>query len=322
MGMGLALVTAAPGPATDPVPRAIQGAFELFHHSNVLRLAVPFVLVSLLLVVAKGPRALRLSDETLRSVIVTLTLLAVNGYLAAYLVLRVDVTSGGFGLVGLPSLSAQRWDSVPWPLTVLAVLFLFDLADYWAHRLMHNSPLWGVHAVHHSDHRMNWLTSSRVHVFEVSVVKLGYLVLLGWVGLPLWSLAGANAIAYMHNRYVHADLGWNHGPLTRVIASPNQHRWHHSVDPKAYNRNYANIFAFIDVVFGTYYNPGPCNTDVGLREIPRPTAINQLLYPFSYLLQQLQAAVGRRTESSDLPASMHRQEPQRTDSQTAAISSK
>ena len=278
------------------LPALIYDLLVAFHGSNILRLAVPAVMFSAMLVAAKGPSGLSLSDEPLRSVPVTLMLLIVNGYLASYLVLQIDLTASSYELVGLPHLNTALWDVMPWPLTILAVLILFDLVDYWTHRWMHNSLLWGVHAVHHSEQRMTWLTSSRVHIFETTVMKLGYLVLLGWIGMPVWALLAANAIAYMHNRYVHCDVGWNHGPLAKVIASPNWHRWHHSVEPSAYNRNYANIFSGIDVLFGTYHNPGTCRTDVGLTEVPHPGLVNQMLYPFTHLRNEIR---GRRFGGDD-----------------------
>lgn len=294
------------------VPEQLLEVLEAFHHSNPLRLAVPFLLFTAVLVVANGTRALRLSDETLRSVTVTLALVIINGYLARYLVLRIDLTAGINQQLGLPSL-AVGWNRLPWPATVLVVLLWFDIADYWTHRLMHNSWLWGVHAVHHSEQRMTWVSSWRVHVFETTIMKLGYVAMLGWTGIPIWALAAANAVAYLHNRYVHCDVSWNHGPLARIIASPNWHRWHHSIDPTAYNKNYANIFSFLDVLFGTYHNPGRCRTEVGLREIPRPGVVNQLLYPFVYLRQQVRGASRGSAEQIGHPSATTQQAAQLID---------
>lgn len=284
------------------MPEQLIEVLSTFNGSNLLRMALPLILFSGLLVAAKGPRALRLSDETLRSATVTLGLLIINGYLASYLVLQIDLTMSSYEAVGLPHLSTHFWEQLPWPVTVLVVMILLDFVDYWTHRLMHNSPLWGVHAVHHTEQRMTWLTSSRVHIFETSIMKIGYVVLLGWTGIPIWALLAASAVAYLHNRYVHCDVGWNHGPLAKVVASPNWHRWHHSIDPTAYNRNYANVFSFIDVIFGTYYNPGRCNTEVGLTELPRPGIVNQMLYPFTYLLDQTRSHRSQQLQPIKVPA--------------------
>ena len=39
------------------------------------------------------------------------------------------------------------------------------------------------------------------------------------------------------------------------LASPAFHRWHHSSDPAARDKNYAQTFSIIDFVFGTAYFP-------------------------------------------------------------------
>ncbi len=49
------------------------------------------------------------------------------------------------------------------------------------------------------------------------------------------------------------DWGW---PLRYVLVSPNMHRWHHAADdPEAVDGNFAVVFAFWDVAFGTFYVP-------------------------------------------------------------------
>ena len=266
------------------MPIWLTDALQTLQESNPVRLAVPAVLFGILLVVRHGWRGLRLSDETLRSVIVTLVLVIGNGIVASLLLFEVDLTVAPWSTVGLPHLSPGVWLALPWPVGVVAAVFLIDVVDYWTHRLMHHSVLWGIHAVHHTDQRLTWMSAFRVHFLERPVMAVGYFVGLGWVGFPLSHLIAAAAIAYLHNRYVHCHLGWNHGPLAKVLASPNWHRWHHSVDPAAHNKNFANVFSCLDVVFGTYYNPGKCETEVGLGE-PSPGPVGLFFYPFTYWLR-------------------------------------
>ncbi len=274
-------------------PSWLVNALDVFQSSNVLQMVIPFVLFSTLLVIARGPSALKLSDETLRSVTVTLTLAILNGVIGIWLIFKADLSVGAFANLGLPGLTGDAfWDAVPWPVTILIVLLGIDFCDYWSHRVMHHTLLWGVHAVHHSEQRMTWMTSFRVHFLEASVMNLGYFLLLGWIGVPVYAQAAAITISFMHNRYVHVDLGWDHGPLDKVVASPNLHRWHHSVLPSAYNKNYANVFSLFDVMFGTYYNPGKCTTDVGLDELPNPGVLNQMFYPVTYLLSEIRRDFG------------------------------
>jgi sterol desaturase/sphingolipid hydroxylase (fatty acid hydroxylase superfamily) len=40
-----------------------------------------------------------------------------------------------------------------------------------------------------------------------------------------------------------------------VLASPVFHRWHHAAEDDGLNRNFAGMFPFIDIVFGTFHMP-------------------------------------------------------------------
>ncbi len=276
------------------MPTWLLNALQTFQGSNPAQFFVPTILFGALLVIRRGWRGLVLSDETLRSVTVTLALTIGNGLIATIILFEVDLSVAPWSSIGLPHLSTQIWEGLPWPVGVLAAVLLIDFVDYWTHRLMHRSILWGVHAVHHTDPRLTWMSAFRVHFLERSIMAAGYFVGLGWIGFPLSYLIAAAVIAYLHNRYVHCNLGWNHGPAAKIIASPNWHRWHHSTLPAAYDKNFANVFSFLDLVFGTYYNPGPCETEVGLAE-PSPGPIGLFLYPFKYWLRLA------RKRTPDLP---------------------
>ena len=50
---------------------------------------------------------------------------------------------------------------------VAAVVALFDLAIYWAHRWSHEVPaLWRFHAVHHSTEHLDWISGFRNHPLD------------------------------------------------------------------------------------------------------------------------------------------------------------
>lgn len=195
--------------------------------------------------------------------------------------------------IGAPWVAAQVWTGVPLPLTVLAALLVFDLVNYWNHRWMHTRWLWGFHAVHHSDTDMNWTTTFRVHAFEGFFMVATAAVFAGWIGFPPEAVAIAVLISQFHNNYVHSTLGWSHGWFDRVIVSPRVHRWHHAEDPAVYGKNLANIFTFFDVMFGTYHNPGRCETPLGFEGSPQHHPVKLLLYPFRYWGEQLRLS-GRR----------------------------
>ena len=76
------------------------------------------------------------------------------------------------------------------------------------------------------------------------------------------TLAGTNLFTAILNlgtanlRHSHIRLrypGW----LERVLISPAQHQVHHSVEPRHHNRNYGEVLAVWDWLFGTLYLTRP-----------------------------------------------------------------
>jgi hypothetical protein len=76
--------------------------------------------------------------------------------------------------------------------------------------------------------------------------------------------------------------------LEHVLISPSQHQVHHSVDPKHLDKNFGEIFAIWDWIFGTLYIPtsneelvfGIVDKNGRLIEQPHPTLRAALFQPF------------------------------------------
>ena len=80
----------------------------------------------------------------------------------------------------------------------------------------------------------------------------------------------------------HANTRINFGFLRYIIVTPQYHHWHHSDDPKAFNKNFAIHFPFIDMIFGTYHPIGkswPESTGLGEVKFPKGF-IRQFVFPF------------------------------------------
>lgn len=186
-----------------------------------------------------------------------------------------------YDALGVPKLPAEFWAGYPLWLVSIIALVAKDFADYWNHRIMHTRWGWPAHAAHHSDTHVNAFTGYRVHFLESIVMHASYVVLLTWLQMPQ-IIPIVVLVASVHNIYVHMDLEITHGPLRHVIASPVFHRWHHADAPEAYGKNLANLMPIWDVLFGTYYNPGPCREPMGAKrsglEDKNPLLI--YIYPF------------------------------------------
>jgi sterol desaturase/sphingolipid hydroxylase (fatty acid hydroxylase superfamily) len=146
-----------------------------------------------------------------------------------------------------------------WSVVVASLLFAFvwDVWQYWVHRLQHTSEyFWATHKFHHSETRLNATAHSRTHVASYILYVLLYTLMIPLIGAisPHW------IVAFMMFRFwgyfIHANVRLRFGPLTPVISGPQWHRIHHSALKEHHNKNFATFFPVIDVMFGTYYRPG------------------------------------------------------------------
>jgi sterol desaturase/sphingolipid hydroxylase (fatty acid hydroxylase superfamily) len=169
-------------------------------------------------------------------------------------------------------------------LQAIEIYVLVDFVGYWSHRLFHTGKWWPFHAVHHSSEDLDWLGALRVHPVNDLVNKLAQaspLLLLGFN--PLVTLSTAPFFT-LYAIFLHANVNWDFGPLRAVIATPVFHRWHHSRDREAWDKNFAGLLPLWDIIFGTYYMPrGRWPENFGIHE-PMPAGyLGQLWAPFAWL---------------------------------------
>jgi sterol desaturase/sphingolipid hydroxylase (fatty acid hydroxylase superfamily) len=173
-------------------------------------------------------------------------------YVALLVVLgRVDAAAA----VGAPHL--RGWVSARplWAQVVLA-LAVGDLGIYSIHRLAHTIPwLWRFHAVHHSAEEMDWLVAVRNHPIDLLLFRLAAIAPLVALNISPAALAAFIAILGWQSWLAHANVRLPYGPLRWVLVSPEFHHWHHAAEREAHDRNYANVFACLDVLFGTVHLP-------------------------------------------------------------------
>jgi len=164
---------------------------------------------------------------------------------------------------------------------MIEVLLITDLAGYWMHRAFHRGPLWRIHAVHHSAESLDWLAATRVHPLNEIVTRVAQLVPLIVAGFDPRVVGAAVPLLTLHAIFIHADVTWDFGPLRWLLSSPRFHRWHHTSEAEGLDRNFAGLFPWIDLLFGTFYMPrGRAPEVFGVREgMPRGFT-RQLLYPF------------------------------------------
>jgi sterol desaturase/sphingolipid hydroxylase (fatty acid hydroxylase superfamily) len=169
------------------------------------------------------------------------------------------------------------------PLWLQAILILLvgDFFGYWMHRWFHGARLWPWHAVHHSSVDLDWLSAVRVHPVNDLAMKIATALPLVAAGFSPLAVAAILPFLTLYAILIHANVDWDFGPLRAVIASPRFHRWHHTDESAARDRNFAGLFPVFDILFGTYYMPkGAVPASFG-TDTPVPTGLlGQLWFPF------------------------------------------
>ena len=138
------------------------------------------------------------------------------------------VVPSAFGLLRVDGLLDGAWKTV-------AFFFVYDFFYYWFHRLQHRWPfLWAQHKLHHSEEALNATTTFRHHWLE-DLLRVFLIVLPMSMAFDL-KPASAGAAAFVVGLwpvFIHANLRLHLGPFARVVAGPQGHRIHHSVEPRA-----------------------------------------------------------------------------------------
>jgi len=181
----------------------------------------------------------------------TFTTILVNFTLAFLLLQTADwVQTNQFGIINwLPEIPL-------WLYGVLGVVFLDFFGAYLAHFVEHKvKPLWMVHLVHHSDHKVDSTTANRHHPIE-SIIRFAF-TLLGVfiVGTPIGIVMLYQSISLVSTQFTHANIKLSprvNKILSYCIVSPDMHKVHHHHMLPYTDANYGNIFSIWDRIFGTY----------------------------------------------------------------------
>ena len=181
----------------------------------------------------------------------TVTTIVINFALAFLLLKTADwVTINDFGIINwLPEMPL-------WLYAVLGILLLDFVGAYLAHLVEHRfKPLWMVHLVHHTDHKVDTTTGNRHHPLE-SIVRFTF-TLFGVfiIGTPIALVFLYQSLSVVFTQLTHANIKlpkkvdkW----ISYVLISPDMHKIHHHYRLPYTDSNFGNIFSIWDRLLGTY----------------------------------------------------------------------
>ncbi|WP_017665336.1 sterol desaturase family protein [Porphyrobacter sp. AAP82] len=211
-------------------------------------------------------------------IVTNLVLLLVNALIVVPLIAVPILT--GHSLLPRAGVLVVFWEQVPAWAAILGAIVLMEFAAYWRHRLEHIPMLWPVHATHHADEAMNWLSVRRKHPLGEAIALLIDNLAVILLGLPFWAIGVGLLLRSWWGYFIHADVPWTLGIFGKVLISPAAHRLHHIRDEELMGSNYGNMLTLWDQVFGTYVDPKPyVNCETGIAEGTRD-ALGELARPF------------------------------------------
>lgn len=169
------------------------------------------------------------------------------------------------------------------PIWIQLVFFTIthDIYIYWMHRWQHkNKWLWRIHEAHHSPKKVDWLSGSRSHAFEILINQTIEFLPIVLLGSPPEVIAYKGVISATWGMWIHSNIDVNTGKLQYIINGPEMHRWHHDIG-KGRNRNFATKFAFWDWLWGSGYLPRPDKPkQFGLKTYFPDNYIKQFIFAF------------------------------------------
>lgn len=279
---------------------AIKGLLSLLHDA-CLAVVLPMTFFTILALTLKGRHAFSDFLRALPECRLNLMLHFADALFVLPLITLIAYWLDGY----MPSRGStpisKEWEELGPAISVILALLLGDLIGYWRHRLEHSRALWPSHAVHHSDTAMTWLAIYRFHPINRLTTALIDSTLLLAAGVPAYCVLVNNLVRHYYGAFVHADLPWTYGALRYVFVSPAMHRWHHAAAPEAIGKNFATVFSFIDLIFGTFRVPGACRAPLGVGDAMTPGFVGQMAHPFkrsSYVSDLRDAKAGTSEDLS------------------------
>ncbi|MFD0020012.1 sterol desaturase family protein [Streptomyces sp. NPDC058382] len=164
------------------------------------------------------------------------------------------------------------WADIP------AALLSGSLASYLVHRLGHTNPLlWRLHGVHHVPQKVNVANNGVNHVLDIVLAQGAVQLTLALAGFSRESVLATGLFVAAQGYFVHANIDVRIGPLNHVLASPEQHRLHHSTDLSEAGQ-YGSDLSCWDHLFGSFtWRPGREPAAVGLHDPASFPATGEIL---------------------------------------------
>lgn len=160
-----------------------------------------------------------------------------------------------------PGLRLTLWLQVP------AAVLLSSLGGYLVHRYAHtNRWLWRVHGIHHVPNKVNVANNGVNHILDVALKQGLVLLSLALIGFSAQCELAVGLFAIVQGYFIHANVEVRLGLLNHVLATPEQHRLHHSTVLSEAG-HFGVDLSLWDRAFGSFtWRPGRRPAAVGVHD--------------------------------------------------------
>ncbi|MGB3442627.1 MAG: sterol desaturase family protein [Actinophytocola sp.] len=168
-------------------------------------------------------------------------------------------------VVAVVGLISPTDPALPLGVEIPLALLLGSLASYLVHRVEHtNTWLWRLHGVHHVPEKVNVGNNGVNHIVDIVLAQGVVQSSLALVGFSQQSVFVVGIFVIAQGYFVHANIDVRIGWLNYVLASPEQHRLHHST-VVAEAGHFSSDLSIWDRAFGSFtWRPGRAPAAVGL----------------------------------------------------------
>jgi sterol desaturase/sphingolipid hydroxylase (fatty acid hydroxylase superfamily) len=174
----------------------------------------------------------------------------------------------------------RLFSNLPVWLQLIIFTLTHDIYIYWMHRWQHsNKYLWRLHEAHHSPKKVDWLSGSRSHAFEILINQTIEFIPIVLLGSPPEVLAYKGVISAVWGMYIHSNINMQTGVLQKFINGPETHRIHHTTG-KGRNRNFSTKLAVWDWIFGTAFLTDEHAEEYGLKTYFPANFFRQFTFAF------------------------------------------
>ncbi len=175
-----------------------------------------------------------------------------------------------------------------WVELIIAILILDFIAQYCVHWLLHRVPwMWRFHMIHHSDTHVDATTATRHHPGDYISREVFALIAIILFGIPFSYYIFYRMMTIFFGYFTHANISLPNfldRMLSKIIVTPNMHKFHHHFERPWTDTNFGNIFSFWDRILGTLTYKDPKDVIYGLDILDNDTdedILYQLKIPFN-----------------------------------------